>query len=468
MTDKTILAWEDDPGQPDAANKPTEHPAPDIEQPPLPSVIAGKSVPPGDYLQGTPEFRHWTAADALRRVADFWGPIVGAETQWHPTVGRQLTANLDEGEEFNAFYDRKGLNFFHGKTAGSTVYSGESPDVVCHEFGHAVLDAVQPSLWAAMSAEPPALHEAFADISAMLSALQLPSLRDAVLAETGGQIDRSSRVSRLAEQLGWAIRQFAPQAVEADCLRNASNSFFYRDPTTLPPEAPSSSLCSEPHNFSRVFSGAILTGMAGMLEAQPTHDSQGLAQVTHDIGVLLIEAARTTPVCVSYYSQLAAHVLAVDQASFAGKYATALRAGFAKHGVLSLEHATSAMAPAIGVAPRAGEPAVLRTALAGDPYGLDEPLFVQAAAEPKRFAVASAAPNMSAAAPQISHEVAAAAYVEDIFQRGHVMIDPELRTGREIVRPSVRATHVLYREEGEGLVLERRLFECGLHEHSGG
>jgi hypothetical protein len=466
VTNATISAWEDDPGQPDTTNKPIEHPAPDIEQPPLPSMIAGKAAPSGGYPQGTPDFRHWTAADALRRVADFWGPIVGAGTQWHPTVGQQLTANLDEGEEFNAFYDRKGLNFFHGEVAGSTVYSGESPDVVCHEFGHAVLDAVQPSLWAAMSAEPPALHEAFADISAMLSALQLPSLRETVLAETGGQIDRSSRVSRLAEQLGWAIRQFAPQAVEADCLRNASNSFFYQDPTTLPPQAPSSSLCSEPHNFSRVFSGAILTAMAGMLEAQPIHDSQGLEQVTHDAGVLLIEAARATPVCVSYYSQLAAHMLAVDQARFAGKYATALRAGFVKHGVLSLEHATSAMLLATGIAPRAGEAAVVRTALAGEPYGLNEPLFVQAAAEPKRFAVAGAAPDMTAA-PQISHEAAAAAYVEDVFRRGHVMIDPELRTGREVVRPSVRATHVLYREEGEDLVLERRLFECGLHEHSG-
>ncbi len=459
MTD--VIAWEDDPGQPDAPNQPIEHPAPETEKPPLPSKIAGKAVPPGSYPQGTPEFRYWTAADALRRVADFWGPIVGAGTSWHPTVGRELTANLDEGEEFNAFYDRKGLNFFHGEVAGTTVYSGESPDVVCHEFGHAVLDAVQPTLWAAMSAEPPALHEAFADVSAMLSALQLPSLRDTVLAETGGQIDRSSRVSRLAEQLGWAIRQFAPQAVEAECLRNTSNSFFYQDPTTLPPEAPASSLCSEPHNFSRVFSGAILTAMAGMLEAQPTHDSQGLEQVTHDMGVLLIEAARAAPVSVSYYSQLAAHMLAVDQASFGGKYATALRAGFVKHGVLSLEHATSPTSLAARIAPRIGETTAVRTALAGEPYGLDEPLFVQAAAEPKRFAVASAAPDLTAA-PQISHEAAAAAYVNDIFQRGHVRIDRELRTGREVVRPSVRATHVLYREEDEGLVLERRLFECGL------
>jgi hypothetical protein len=45
-------------------------------------------------------------------------------------------------------------------------------------------------------------------------------------------------------------------------------------------------------------------------------------------------------------------------------------------------------------------------------------------------------------------------------RHGHVEIDPELRTGREVVRPSGRATHVL-RREGDSLVLARRLFECG-------
>lgn len=461
MSPETILAWEDDPGEPTAANTPVEYPVPDTEQAPLPSKIMAPAVAPGKYGLGTPEFRYWTAAEALRRVADFWGPIVGAGTSWHPSVGRYLEVLLDEGEEFNAFYDRKALNFFHGSVGGTTVYSGESPDVVCHEFGHAVLDAVQPGLWGATSAEPPALHEGFADISALLSALQLRSMREYVLEATSGRIDRSSRLSRLAEQLGWAIRQFAPQAVDADCLRNACNSFFYQDPVTLPPEAPASSLSSEPHSFSRVFSGAFLTALAGMFEAQATHDEAALELTTQDAATLLIEAARATPVCVSYYSQLAAHMLAVDQARFAGKYATALRAGFVKHGVLALEHATSTMPLAAPVAPAPdGGQQPFRTALVGEPYGLDEQLFVQTASAPKRFAVAGAAPDMGAA-PQVSHDHAAAAYVEDIFRRGHVAIDPELRTGLEVIRPAARATHELRRGE-EGLVLERRLFECGL------
>jgi hypothetical protein len=90
----------------------------------------------------------------------------------------------------------------------------------------------------AASIEVAAFHESFGDMSALLSALQLPSLREGVLAETGGVLHRASRLSRLAEQLGWAIRQSVPSAVEPDCLRNAVNTFFYRDPDTLPTMAP--------------------------------------------------------------------------------------------------------------------------------------------------------------------------------------------------------------------------------------
>ena len=171
-------------------------------------------------------------------------------------VGTILPVDLDFGVDLNAFYDREGLKFFHGTAAGRTVFSGESPDVVCHELGHALLDSFKPQLFDAASIEVAAFHESFGDMSAILSALQLSSVREGVLAETGGVLRRSSRLSRLAEQLGWAIRQSVPSAVEPDCLRNAVNTFFYRDPDTLPTTAPATSLSSEPHSFSRVFTGA--------------------------------------------------------------------------------------------------------------------------------------------------------------------------------------------------------------------
>src|SRR5262249_9350016 len=133
---------------------------------------------------------------------------IAAGNLWE--VGSILPVDLDFGIDLNAFYDRQGLKFFHGSAAGRTVFSGESPDVVCHELGHAVLDSFKPQLFDAASIEVAAFHESFGDMSAILSALQLPSLREGVLAETGGVLHRASRLSRLAEQLGWAIRQSVP------------------------------------------------------------------------------------------------------------------------------------------------------------------------------------------------------------------------------------------------------------------
>lgn len=457
-----ILAWEDDPGQPDTPNQPIGQPIPEIGKPPFPSNIAANVPSPGG-AEGTPEFRYWAAADALRRAADFWGGLCGEAAPWHSTVGPQLTVHLDQGEDFNAYYDRAGLNFFHGAIGDRVLYSGESPDVVCHEFGHAILDSLQPQLWDVHSAEPPALHEAFGDISAMLSSLQLPSVRSGVIAATSGKLDRSSRLSRLAEQLGWAIRQSHPDAVESDCLRNASNSFFYRDPLTLPPMAPASGLCSEPHSFSRVFSGAFLSALGGMFSAQATHDEPALEQVTQDAGKLLVEAARNTPVCVSYFSQFAAHMLAADQAELGGKYTEALRNGFVRHGVLALPDATStpptgaAAEVATSAAAEASSPQ--RIALPGQPYGLDEHLLVHAPVEPKRFDVMGAALD-TGSVPESSYEAAAAGYVEDVFRRGHVAIDPEIGTGREVAVRASHATHEVRRED-DALILVRRLFKCG-------
>jgi hypothetical protein len=251
-----INAWEQDPGdgaQP-TGGQVIQRSVPVLREQPFSIRIVNPASAPQakPHSPGTGDFRYWTAAEALRRGADFWGALLPG-TSWE--VGSILPVDLDFGIDLNAFYDRQGLKFFHGLAAGRTVFSGESPDVVCHELGHAVLDSLKPQLFDAASIEVAAFHESFGDMSAIPSALQLPSLREGVLAETGGVLRRASRLSRLAEQLGWAIRQSVPSAVEADCLRNAVNTFFYRDPDTLPTMAPATALSSEPHS-TRAFSPA--------------------------------------------------------------------------------------------------------------------------------------------------------------------------------------------------------------------
>ena len=191
-----INGWEDDPGagaQP-SGGQVLQRPVPVLRDQPFPTRIVNPSSAPEakPHPPGTAEFRYWAAAEALRRGSDFWGALVPG-TSWE--VGAILPVDLDFGVDLNAFYDREGLKFFHGSAAGRTVFSGESPDIVCHELGHALLDSFKPQLFDAASIEVAAFHESFGDMSAILSALQLSSVREGVLAETGGVLRRSSALT---------------------------------------------------------------------------------------------------------------------------------------------------------------------------------------------------------------------------------------------------------------------------------
>ena len=420
---------------------------------------------PDSDRPGTPEFRYWNLAELLRRAADFWGQIIPADVTWHSTVGPELRAALDDGDDLNAFYDRRGLRFFHHTIAGVTVYSGESPDVVCHETGHAVLDALQPHLWDVASAEGAAFHESFADISAILSGLQLESLRVEMIAETNGQIARSSQVSRLAEQLGWAIRQLSPNSVEMDCLRNAANQFFYRSPSELTPSAPASELSSEPHSFSRVFTGATLRALSGMFRQQARRDSDTLRQACLDIGRMLTAAVQSAPIVPAYYAQVAAHMLLADHTLFSGRYGRPLRAAFVRHGILAPSAAagltSEAMAPhamSIGgdVRPSLGTLSTL--SIQGATFGITQPFDVQVPTNQGRFAVAGASPDTGSLTPAESDQ-SATSFVEDLFRQGRVAVPEEYLTDSSPVMTESRLySHEIIPRDGR-LTLTRRLFD---------
>ncbi|MFO1400069.1 MAG: hypothetical protein U1F30_02455 [Steroidobacteraceae bacterium] len=456
----TTLAWEEDPG---SGAAPISVGAPDPAAGPLAYRFPAPAPKPREYAPGTAAFRYWVAVEALRRGADYWASRVPGG-RWQ--MGATLAVKLDAGVDLNAYYDRRALNFFHDRTADGMVYSGESPDVLCHEMGHAILDSVKPGLWDAASHEVAAFHESFGDMSAILGALQLPSLRRAILADTGGRLYRSSRLSRLAEQLGAAIRAQHPDAVDRDCLRNAVNSFAYQDPLTLPTSAPAAQLSAEPHSFSRVFTAAFFEALGGMLAAlaakpaAPTE--QELLQASHAMGDVLIAGIRSASIVPDFYAEVAGSMVQAATEGNAG-HAAALRSSFTRRGILPAGARTpSGRAPARvprsarRVGPEA--PALEQLALDVGAHGLRPPrLRVTLASQPRAFAPASA--TVDSRSPANTSAVAAAhAFVEDLFRRGR--IDLGRRQSLLAVSPHTLKSHQLVAAGGE-LALQRRLFDCG-------
>ncbi len=452
-----INAWEDDP-QSTATAEPVERPVPDLSHPGLGVSIVGRPPSARVYPPGTPGFRYWNAADSLARAVACWSRVVPDGARWH--TGRPLVVDLDAGDDLNAYYDRQELCFFHATVRGVTVYSGESPDVLCHELGHALLDAIRPQLWNAASIEVASFHEAFADISAMLSALELASVRDEVLRSTGGRLSRSSRVSRLAEQLGWAIRQLHPDAVDPDCLRNAVNSFFYRQPESLPPMAPASVLSSEPHSFSRVFTAAWLESLAGMADARGT-GADALATAALDAGMLLAAAVGTARIASNYFAQIASALLIADERLTRGAYGGAIRRAFVGRGILSMSSAAAIAKDrprraARKTGRRADRLRTIEVPIDGRTYGLRlQRLLVEAPLGATRWSAASAAPDLGALAAA-TPDRASRAFVEDLLRRGRVDTGG---VGRHAVHAprTGRATHALVREGRRVRLVRRRI-----------
>jgi hypothetical protein len=477
---------------------------PVINAPLLRVTILGPQPLPVQHAPGTAGFRYWTAAEALARGVGFWAPLLPAGTSWS-TLNPVLQATLVAGEALNAFYSRPvGLNFFQRTVRGVTVFSGESPDVVCHELGHAILDALRPQLFAADSIEVAAFHEFYGDASSILCALQLPTLREKVLSETQGQLNATSRLSRVAEQLGWAIRQLRPTAVDGDSLRNAVNEFFYQRPALLPPRAPASQLSSEPHSFSRLFTGAFLDALGGMLVVTGVANDPNLLTVSRDLGQLLVDGVRTAPITPDYFSQVAAAMIQADRTRNNGRYRGALGNAFVRHGILSPTAVAAlgdAPVPRLGPAPELPEEVAAMVNLGGfgdasgaqtlltygdqaeddgyrrrfedapelpvrevrGEYGLDAPLLAHVPDEEKRFDVAAAALE-SGSVETTEPQEAALAFVEDLVRLGRIDLGPAADGAAALSAPAEEKTHELV-YTSEGWLVQRRFFDCGFRCH---
>jgi hypothetical protein len=466
----TITVWEQDPGN---ASNPDggallHRQAPRPERTPFATTILG-AVPPADnYQPGTQAFRYWTCADALHRASELWGKVLGKHG-WNPAAGDgPLRIVLDEGTDLNAYYDRAALHFFHAAVGGRMIYSGESPDVVCHEHGHAVLDAIRPALWDVAAFEPQAFHESFGDIAAILTALQLLSVRIGVLQETNNKLYRSSRLSRLAEQLGWAIRQIRPDAVEGDCLRNAVNSHFYREPLSLPTSATAEELSSEAHSFSRVFTGACFEALALMFATLDTMTEEGLQQASFDMANILTKAIIDTPIVTSYFAQIGAHMI-TSAAQISSAYADAIKVALVKHGIMSVPGVAAVFRTSqihLVAAAAAHTAQLSERELDVTAYGLrTAKIHAVTASQPRRFSIAGAAASIGDAT-LVNDDVAALGFFEDLIRRGRLddggFADP--RAGVFELTPRMK-THKLVQEE-DRVMLRRLRIDCGLHSKS--
>jgi hypothetical protein len=107
----------------------------------------------------------------------------------------------------NAFNDRysQSLQFFtFPAREGRLVYTTLSRHIVAHETGHAVLDALAPALYDALTPQTLGLHEAIADLTAIVMARLCSAIHDWLIRENRARLQGDRPVSQLAAKFGWA------------------------------------------------------------------------------------------------------------------------------------------------------------------------------------------------------------------------------------------------------------------------
>jgi hypothetical protein len=234
--------------------------------PPPARFVAGRTsrVRGSYHYDGDPTSPSTLAINAFGTVFQtvrlFEGPqALGRQVRW-AFGSEQLLVVPRAGEWDNAFYDRETRSlqfFFFARQGGGTVYTALSRDIVAHECGHALLDAVVPSLYDSSTPQSIAIHEAVADLIAVLMALDSETLRTAVLKRTGNDLLGANAFSSIAEEFGLA--RPGPNGVARGALRELDN------PDTL---ATLTRERARPHRLSTLLSGILYETLAAIFDTQ--------------------------------------------------------------------------------------------------------------------------------------------------------------------------------------------------------
>jgi hypothetical protein len=187
------------------------------------------------------------------------------------------------GEMPNATYVRgkKCLKFYYitDEASGVRTFLCRSLDIVAHEAGHAVLDALKPTLYAVKDGQAGALHEAFGDLTALFAILDQLDMCEDIVAETKCDLRQARYLSAIGEQFGEAMKGNQAAAPEPDAehgdtigMRNMNNRIV------------GSECQNEVHALADIFTGYIFDILIAIFEWERDPVNMSDAETLHRVG----------------------------------------------------------------------------------------------------------------------------------------------------------------------------------------
>ncbi|MEK6262283.1 MAG: M36 family metallopeptidase [Planctomycetota bacterium] len=284
---------------------------------------------PGTQTSG---FLFWQCREAALAALESWEDVSGVPfTSWQgPT--KKIELRPDDGVDLNAYYNRASLSFFHFPAGSTKFLSGASTDVVAHEAGHGILDAIRPELITSSVFEENAFHEAFGDCVAILTALLDGPTRTAVRP----LLTEKNLVEGTIETLAAGIKSINANH-NAAVPRRALNKFKWQLPSTLPDfgsagDGPGK-LINEIHSFGQVFTGCFYDTIVNIFQAQGGTTDAALLAAVRTSGRLLAQAVATAPLNPRFFREVGRAMVKADEQENAGANRDAIKAGFEAHDI---------------------------------------------------------------------------------------------------------------------------------------
>jgi hypothetical protein len=278
-------------------------------------------------------------ATVMRTVYMYEEPdTLGRTVEW-AFDGPQLLVVPRAGWWPNAYYERKSrsLQFYSFRSRGKLVHTSLSRDIVAHETAHALIDGIVPDLYDAYDPQSLALHEGIADLTSVLIAFRSGRLRKAVLDDTQGSIEKSTRFSSIGVQFGRAI----DPSGTVGWLRNLLDESKL-DPDGDPASEP------EPHVLSQVVTGALYKLMVDLhrdykrrladrrRESQFSVSGRALFGASEQFKRMILRGIDYLPPGEVTFADYGRAILAADQAAFPNddEWRRYIRKEFVRRGIV--------------------------------------------------------------------------------------------------------------------------------------
>jgi hypothetical protein len=160
---------------------------------------------------------------ALQPFIDDRRLVFRSPLKWEWAFKRPLRIVAHAGEREDSCYHRRtgSLKFFHVMTDEGRSYLCRGFDIVAHETGHAILDALNPTLYSAKAGQVAAFHESFADIVAVFTLVGARELSQALFDACGGDITKAFALTAVGSGVAEFRTAVAQTTVPDDSCRSS-------------------------------------------------------------------------------------------------------------------------------------------------------------------------------------------------------------------------------------------------------